>query len=109
MPRHAPPELAHDVITRNAGVAYGEGEGEGTIVDESDVEGVADAVGEAVGAAEGVPEGDAPSDSVAVRDGVPDLVCVVDGVAEHESATARPVAEHPPHMHGSGADDASGQ
>jgi len=38
-----------------------------------------------------------------------DDVGVGDGVAEHESATERPIDAHPPHMHGSGADDPSGQ
>jgi len=60
----------------------------------------------------GVPVKDAPGENVDVLEGVFEAVgdAVRDGdiVAEHESATARPVAVHP-HEHGSGATDASGQ
>ena len=75
-------------MVSNAGVGAGDGELEGVGVDDGVDEGV-------IG---GVADTEEPGESVDVAD----------GVGEHESATARPVAVHP-QMHGKGASDASGQ
>jgi len=81
--------------------------------------GVAGGVGVMLGVTGGVAEldgvGVGEGVSLVVSDGVVELVGVEerdepgDGVGEHESAAARPVAAHPPHGHGMGATDASGQ
>jgi hypothetical protein len=76
-----------------------------------------DGVFDGVTVGEGVNEGVPDDDGVCVRVEEPVPVDVIvddslapnDGVAEHESATARPVDAHPPHGHGVGAADPSGQ
>jgi hypothetical protein len=76
-------------------------------------DGVFDGVPEFDGVTEGVPDGDGDcvcvGDSVFVGVRVDDALAPADGVAEHESAAERPVDAHPPHGHGIGAADASGQ
>ena len=60
------------------------------------------------GVSDGVEDGDDPGESDDVGDDVGVDVSVVEGVDEHEPATARPVVVQP-HTHGIGATDASGQ
>ena len=96
-------EVAQFVIPESAGV--GAGVRDVVAVAVSSTDGVCDGVPDADVDCDGVCDGDEPGDGVCELVGV--LVPL--GVGEHESATARPVAAQPPHGHGSGAADASGQ
>ena len=107
-------ELGQEAMS-GSGDADCEGERDGVPEKEGDCDGVSDGVGVGVGGC--VPDTDAVRVTVAVtvldgdRDGLAPNESDADGVGvgEHESATERPVVAQPPHGHGMGATDASGQ
>jgi len=91
--------------TVDDGDAVGDDEIDGEIVDESVWLEVA--VGDSVGVGEVVGAVTGLFDLLLL--GVAERVCVCEGDGVHESGAARPLARQLPHVHGVGADEASGQ